>query len=79
MYLGQSGFDQIIQALPQIAQSVTQVAQAFETQAPVGVTPNYYPPPSYYRPQQQASFGIDPMTLTLIAGGALVLILLMKR
>jgi len=72
---------QIVTALPSIVQSGAQIATAFRTNAPVGVTPQYGLP--VYQPQQprQQSFlsSIDPMTLGLIAGGTLLVVVLMTR
>lgn len=74
---------QIVTALPSLVQSGAQIATAFRsTNAPVGVTPQFNVPA--YQPQQQqyqqsSMLGMDPLTLGLIAGGALLVIVLMKR
>ncbi|MGH8742862.1 MAG: hypothetical protein ACREUY_01135 [Burkholderiales bacterium] len=74
--LGQSTFEQIVAAIPQVAQSAAQTVQAFRP-VPAGVTPNL---PRYIpAPQGAFGLGIDPMTLALIAGGTILVILLMRK
>lgn len=47
---------------------------------PPGVTPGYQTAYGYpAAPQRQASLFSDPLTLSLLAGGAILLIVLMKR
>jgi len=72
---------QVVTALPSIIQSGAQIATAFRTNAPVGVTPQYMVPAYQPPQQQQSSFfpSFDPMTLGLIAGGVLLVTVVMMR
>lgn len=83
MYLGQTTSTPIITGLTQLVQSGAQLYQTLRPPVPAGVTPSVplYAPPQYQQPQSQGAFGtgLDPMTLALIAGGALILIAIVMR
>jgi hypothetical protein len=85
MYLGQTTGTPIITGLTQLVQSGAQLYTALHPPRPAGVSPNVLPqysPQQYMQTQPQGVFGLglDPMTLALIAGGAiLVIALIMKR
>jgi hypothetical protein len=74
-------------ALPSILQSGAQIATALSTRAPVGVTPQYglpvypgYPQQQYQQSSMFGSFGnMDATTMAMLAGGALLLIVMLKR
>jgi hypothetical protein len=83
MYLGQATGTPIITGLTQLVQSGAQLYTALQPR-PAGVSPNVLPqyaPQPQYIPQQQGVFGtgLDPMTLALIAGGAILLIAIVMR
>lgn len=65
-------------ALPGLLTAGAQFYQS--TQRPTGATPTNFGVPQYQMPQQHAGFGFgDPMTMAMIAGGALLLMIAMKR
>jgi hypothetical protein len=82
MYLGQTDTP-IITGLTQLVQSGAQLYQAVKPPRAVGTSPNVLPvvPQPQYIPQSQGVFGtgLDPMTLALIAGGAILLIAIVMR
>lgn len=82
MYLGQATSTPIITGLTQLVQSGAQLYQTLRPPVPAGVTPSVplYAPPQYQQqPQGVFGTGLDPMTLALIAGGALILIAVVMR